>query len=111
RTNLSAISLWTAVTNVPVRVGNQYFVTNAISGAGKFYRLFSSPPLLSAMLSGNKVVVSWSATAPPSGVLKSATNLDASTWTPVTNSPVQIGSRYYVTNLTTASRAFYRLFF
>ena len=38
-TNLPAGANWTAVTNTPVRVGDQFTVTNSISGTNKFYRL------------------------------------------------------------------------
>lgn len=37
-TNLSLVT-WMAVTTAPVRVGQQFFVTNPISGASRFYRL------------------------------------------------------------------------
>jgi hypothetical protein len=38
-TNSPAGTNWTAVTNTPARVGDQFTVTNSISGTNKFYRL------------------------------------------------------------------------
>ncbi len=38
-TNSPAGTNWTSVTNTPVRVADQFIVTNSISGTNKFYRL------------------------------------------------------------------------
>src|SRR5213594_3039650 len=45
--NFSASSQWTGLTNVPVRVGNQWYVTNTISGTSSVYRLVKTLPTLS----------------------------------------------------------------
>src|SRR5262249_37658188 len=38
--DLFITTVWTTVTNLPVVVGNQFFVTNAVVPPGNFYRLF-----------------------------------------------------------------------
>ena len=112
KADLSPGSVWTDVTNTPARVGNQWMVTNSISAAAKFYRLSQRLPVLSAtMPSSNRVVVSWPVTA-AGGVLKTTTNLQSSSvWIVVSNPPpVIVGDRYYVTNLNSGARRFYRLY-
>jgi hypothetical protein len=42
-TSLTGTNSWASVTNVPVIADSQYTVTNAISGASRFYRLKSAP--------------------------------------------------------------------
>jgi hypothetical protein len=39
KTSLTSASAWSAVTNVPIIIGDQFYVTNAIVGPIKFYRL------------------------------------------------------------------------
>jgi hypothetical protein len=39
KASLNSTSEWTTVTNVPVIIGDQFYVTNAIVGPSKFYRL------------------------------------------------------------------------
>ena len=110
--SLAAESIWTDVTNTPVRVGNQWFVTNSLSGPARFYRLHQSLVSLSASLVGSNVmVVSWPINA-AGGVLKSTTNLgDNTVWIVVSNpSPVIVGERYYVTNPVSTVNRYYRLY-
>jgi hypothetical protein len=109
--SLATEALWTDVTNNPVRVGNQWYVTNSVSGTVRFYRLHQSLISLSATkVSPNAIVISWPAIA-GGGTLKSATNLSGSTvWIVVSNPPVVVGNRYYVTNPVSTVNRFYRLF-
>jgi uncharacterized repeat protein (TIGR01451 family) len=112
KTNFSASSQWIGLTNVPVRVGNQWFVTNTISATSSVYRLVKTLPTLSAIPAGSKVVITWPATAPPVGTLKTAPSLSAPiTWSTVGGSPVLVGSNWYLTNTIAANNAFYRLFY
>jgi hypothetical protein len=67
------------------------------------------PPALQVTAGPGAVTLSWSA-APVGYTLYSAFNLAAPTvWSPVTNSPVQVGAYYQVTLPETGTRAFYRL--
>jgi hypothetical protein len=102
---------WSAVTNVPVVIGNQFFVTNAATADTAFYRLFlpPPPPTLSAAPVGGNVVVSWPANAIGFTLQAKPTLAPASVWGPVTNTPVSIGNRFYVTNPTAGLSRFYRL--
>jgi len=102
---------WTAVTNVPVIIGNQYFVTNAVTGNSTFYRLWMPPPppTLSAAAVGGNLVVSWPANA-TGFILQAKQTLEAaSVWAPVIITPVTIGNRSYVTNPLSGFSGFYRL--
>jgi uncharacterized repeat protein (TIGR01451 family) len=109
RSNLSSSSVWATVTNIPVSIGGRYYVTNSISDGQRFYRLFRPPPMLSAFVSGNNLVVTWPVTV-PGGTLKTTINLNSGPWTTVPNTPASVGGRYYVTNSINGARAFYRLF-
>jgi uncharacterized repeat protein (TIGR01451 family) len=107
---ISASPAWFDATNVPVVVGKQFMVTNAVR-TGNFYRLVQTPTSLSAMfIAPNRVVVSWPTLA-PGGILKRANSLLPNTsWTPVAITPVIIGNRYYVTN-PVSGNAFFRLYY
>jgi uncharacterized repeat protein (TIGR01451 family) len=112
KTSLASASAWSMVTDVPVVVGGTCYVTNALTGPSKFYRLSNQPlpPSLTVMLVPiNNIVLLWPTTA--SGfTLQSTTNLQGTTlWTSVTNTPVVVGSNYAVTNTTSGNRRFYRL--
>jgi hypothetical protein len=39
KTNLASTSAWSTVTNIPVMIGDQFYVTNAIVGPSQYYRL------------------------------------------------------------------------
>ncbi len=110
RTTFSNASLWGAVTNVPRRVGAQYFVTNGTFAGTSFYRLIQSNALfLNVMLAGSNIILSWSTNA-VGYTLQSTTNFsDASSWRAVTNMPNPVAGQFYVTNDTAAGRSFYRL--
>jgi len=110
RPDFSPLSVWMAVTNPAVIVGNLYMVTNNVDGTANYYRLVRIPPALSAMRVGNKVVVHWPAYGPVP-TLKSASNLTSPIlWNTVGVTPVLVTGRYYVTN-SIVDRAFYRLFY
>jgi uncharacterized repeat protein (TIGR01451 family) len=110
--NLATNGLWTAVTNMPKSVGNQYVVTNSASLTNRFYRLNHSVALLGLSRVGTNVVISWSALAPPSGTLRSATDLTPPVnWSLVPNTPAVAGTQFVVTNSYSGTRRFYRLFF
>jgi uncharacterized repeat protein (TIGR01451 family) len=109
--NLFTTTIWTAVTNVPVVVGNQFFVTNAAVPPGNFYRLSKLPSVTLAITkSGTKVVIYWPASL--GGALKTATVLSTNTssWSPVTTVPVLQNGFYYVTNSLPGNTRFFRLF-
>jgi len=110
--DLSPGAQWTDMTNTPVRVGNQWTVTDSVLGDGRFYRLHRSLANLSAtFVSPNKIVVSWPVTA-PGAVLKTSTNSGSSgVWVVISNPPpVVVGDRYYVTNPVSGPNHFYRLY-
>ena len=97
---------------LPIRIGNQYFVTNGITGAGNYYRLVKTFVTLSAVRVGPSIVVSWPATSPLPGTLKATANLAAPiVWNPVGIDPTFDGTNYYVTNLFVDGAQFYRLFY
>jgi hypothetical protein len=74
-----------------------------------YTRVVTPSPSLSLTRSGTNAVISWPA-AFVGFTLQSATNLGPqASWTKVTNLPVTLGSRYNVTNLSTASASYYRL--
>ena len=101
---------WTTIQTNPPVLGNQFVVTNTVSGTNNFYRLIKQPTSLSAILEGSNVVVSWPASA--GGILKSSTNVTpTATWSSVLAVPVVVGNRMYVTNRATGVRGFYRLFY
>ncbi len=110
-TNLVTAGAWAAVTNVPVVVGDQFMVTNGMNLPTLNYRLSKSlaQPSLTATPAGTNIVISWPTTA--SGfTLQSTGVLSATpTWKVVTNNPVTVGNRYYVTNGLSGSSSFYRL--
>jgi hypothetical protein len=100
------------MTDVPTQIGDQYYVTNAVSGAGKSYRLVKTRPTLSAVRVGSTIVVSWPASAAPAGTLKRTGSLAAPiVWTTVSASQVLSGSSYYVTNQLAGGNVFYGLFY
>jgi uncharacterized repeat protein (TIGR01451 family) len=112
KTSFASASAWSPVTSVPVVVGGTCYVTNAITGPSKFYRLSNQvlPPTLTVMLvPANNIVLLWPTTS--SGfTLQSTTNLPGtSLWTTVTNAPIVVGSNYAVTNTISGNRRFYRL--
>jgi uncharacterized repeat protein (TIGR01451 family) len=112
KTNFSASSQWSGVTNVPVQLGNQWTVTITINRASSVYRLVKILPTLTAIPAGSIVIVTWTATAPPSGTLKAARSLTAPvSWSTVGGTPVLVGSNWYLTNTVAANNAFYRLFY
>jgi uncharacterized repeat protein (TIGR01451 family) len=110
-TAIAVPSAWTAVTNVPVIIGNQYFVTNTATGDSKFYRLAipQPPPTLSAAAVDGNVVVSWPANATGFILQAKPTLATASAWSPITNTPVTVGNRSYVTNPSSGISGFYQL--
>ena len=107
---LSATPAWVDVTNVPVVVGKQFMVTNAIRN-GNFYRLVQTSTSLSALLiPPDRIVVSWPTLA-PGGILKRTTSLRSNAvWSPVGITPTVVGNRYYVTNPVSGT-AFFRLYY
>jgi hypothetical protein len=83
-------------------------ISNADDGADVGAFEASKTDLGLGMISNN-VVLSWPAWSGDS-TLQSTTNLDgASNWTSVTNEPVVVGDRFYVTNAITGPQRFYRL--
>jgi len=110
--NLSAGASWTAVTNVPVQIGSQFFVTNTIGTTSSFYRLVRTLPVLTVLQSDTKLVLSWPATASPSGTLKRTSDLISPiAWNTVTSSRVLIGNSSFVTNPLPTGPALYQLFY
>jgi len=112
KTVLAATGAWSSVTNVPVIVSGTCYVTNAITGSSKFYRLSNQalPPTLTVMLvPPNNIVLLWPTTA--SGfTIQSTTNLPGTAlWATVTNTPVVVGGNYIVTNTISGNSRFYRL--
>jgi uncharacterized repeat protein (TIGR01451 family) len=113
-TDLSASGVWTTNGLVPRVAGNpgQWTVTNTIAGPTRFYRLNNSPLSMNLQLQGTNLILSWTAVAPPAGVLKTATNLvPPIQWKVVTNQAVLAGTTYYLTNPVRGSTAFFRLFY
>jgi hypothetical protein len=109
--NLLPNTPWNIVTNVPAVVGDQFMVTNAATGPGRYYRLALSvgAPVLTGTRANRNLVLSWP-TAAIGYTLQATTNLSPPrTWTPVTNTPVVAGDRYWVTNSMTGTSRFYRL--
>jgi hypothetical protein len=69
---------------------------------------FAPPTLAIAVTTNGTTLLSWPSTA--SGlVLESAVNLDADSWSPVTNSPTLFGGRFAVTAPFTDQSRFFRL--
>jgi uncharacterized repeat protein (TIGR01451 family) len=101
---------WMAVTKVPILVGNQFFVTNAVVPPGNFYRLSKGPSVTLAITrSGPQIVIYWPASQ--GGTLKTATVLSPNTtWSPVTTTPVLQNGFYFVTNSLPGNTRFFRLF-
>ena len=72
--------------------------------------LSTLPPKLLANHAGNQIVISWNTNNAAGLSLQSTTNLmPSAVWTPVTNTPVPIGSRLVVTNQIVGARQFFRL--
>jgi len=97
--SLNPPAVWTPVTNAPVIINERYFVTNAIDSSlpAKFYELLPPPLVLSYMVVGTHVVLSWP-TNSSNLVLQYTTNLSAPiAWSLVTNVPVIINGQYVVT--------------
>ena len=67
----------------------------------------SVPPVLSIQVTGATVRVSWPA-SDAGFVLQQSSSLDGSNWTPVSETPILVASRYEVV-LPTASQMFFRL--
>ena len=111
KSSLAADGAWIFVANVPVIVGDRYYVTNAISGPATYYRLSNQmpQPSLGAILAGPTIILSWPTNAIGFS-LQSTTNLSAtSLWSVVSNAPVVVGENYFVTNSIGGDRRFYRL--
>jgi uncharacterized repeat protein (TIGR01451 family) len=110
KTSLSTNTQWTSVANIPVTIGRDSVVTNTlIASANRFYRLVKAPQLLSVTRVGNFVVFSWPAVS-STAVLKKTTDLSATpVWT-TAGAATLIGNQYYVTNVISGVRSFYRLY-
>jgi hypothetical protein len=80
-------------------------------GLENFVSIGPDPTALSIQRNNNSVVVGWYSGLTNSQ-LEAATSLSASAlWSPVTNVPVIVGERAFVTNSATATSRFYRLRF
>ena len=110
KADLSTNTPWANVTNVPVIVGKEFYVTNSLVSPGKFYRLSKSASVsLMIIKTGPNVVIFWPASF--GGTLKTTTNLSNNTaWTLVTNLPALQNGQYFVTNVRSGSSRFFRLF-
>jgi hypothetical protein len=72
--------------------------------------LAAQPPILLANRSGNKLVIRWDTNNAAGLFLQSSTNMAlSSAWTPVTDTPVPVGSQLVVTNPIVGARKFFRL--
>ena len=114
RAGLSTNSAWAAVTNVPVRVGDQFMVTNSAAGSSRFYRLSSlnlaSVPTLRIMRTVNTVQLSWPNSYPGFGLISTTNLVEGSEWTVVTNDAIDVGGYFMVTDPDADElRKFYRL--
>jgi len=108
RASLSASDGWVAVTNAPVVIGDRYWVTNALSGKSKFYRLVRPPPLSISRANG-ALVLSWPAEA-TGFVLESADRMTSSAvWEAVFETPMVVGQQKMVTISGVSGNKFYRL--
>jgi len=108
RASLSASDGWVAVTNAPVVIGDRYWVTNALSGKSKFYRLVRPPPLSISRANG-ALVLSWPAEA-TGFVLESADRMNYSAvWEAVFETPMVVGQQKMVTISGVSGNKFYRL--
>ena len=111
---LTNSAVWATVTNTPVIIGTDYYVTNAASGTSRHYRLnkpgaLATGPVLNLQRSGGNMVLFWTNTA-IGYTLQRATNLLGSIiWTAVTNSPVNAGGQFFVTNALSPGSSYYRL--
>ncbi|HUR46749.1 MAG TPA: tandem-95 repeat protein, partial [Candidatus Saccharimonadales bacterium] len=96
------------VTN-PQIVGNEYVVTNAVSGA-QYFRLAKGPntglPRLRVFtVAGNKVAVAWS-TNNSGFVLQSRSTLGTGSWADWVTNPQIVGNEYVVTNTISGAQYF-----
>jgi hypothetical protein len=69
------------------------------------------PPALATTVTNDRVIVSWPATTEgyTNSVLEAATDASLGTWVPATNTIGTADGQNYITNSTTADKAFYRL--
>jgi hypothetical protein len=108
RASLTAADSWVAVTNKPVGIGDRYWVTNALIGNSKFYRLVKPPPLSIRQANG-ALVITWPAEA-AGFTLESADSMSSeANWKPVYETAVVAGQQKFVTIYGVSGNKFYRL--
>jgi hypothetical protein len=105
---MGASSAWSAVADVPVVIGDRYYVTNMIAGSQRFYRLVQGAGLTIARSNAN-VIIAWP--FPSTGyVLESRDAFSASaSWTTVGATPIRVGEQNTVTLNAAGASQFYRL--
>ncbi len=104
---------WTLVPEVPVLAGGFYYVTNAMSGTQRYYRLAkveaASEARLTIRKSDNSIIVAWPIAA-TDFVLESRTGWSTpASWAPVAIEPVQVGGENRVTIIEPSGEEFFRL--
>jgi uncharacterized repeat protein (TIGR03803 family) len=77
-------------------------------GDGNIFRIVMPGPQLSSFRMGQNLVLSWR-TNYTGFKLQSSSDLGASNWTDCTNSPVAIGTQFFVTNSMSGNAQFFRL--
>jgi len=117
-TNLSPPVVWRPFLSTPAIVNGQYIATSLTSGPQMFFRLatkisalISSPsqPKLALIIAGEKLVLSWPASA-VGFILQSTTNLSPPVnWSTVPATPVSVGGQDVVTNSISGPQMFFRL--
>jgi hypothetical protein len=110
KSGLAPTTQWSSVTNIPVLADDRYWVTNAPTGAARFYQLAknggASPLAISA--SGSNITLSWPVT-PSEYVLQSSATLIPPDWRSVTTQPNNNGNQQSLTLPKTGSTQFFRL--
>jgi uncharacterized repeat protein (TIGR03803 family) len=89
---------------------NTLYGTASAGGSSDYGTIFSilAPPQLAIILSGTKVVLTWTNPA-PGYVLQSTTNLSPASWGTNLPAPVVINGQNTVTNSISGTQQFYRL--
>ena len=108
RASLSASDSWVAVTNKPVGIGDRYWVTNALIGNSKFYRLVTPPPLSIRQGTG-ALVITWPAAATGFTLESADSMVSRANWKAVYEPAVVAGQQKMVTIYGVSGNKFYRL--
>jgi PKD repeat protein len=117
-TNLSPPVVWRPFLSAPAMINGQYIATSLMSGPQMFFRLttgisalITSPsgPKLTLLLAGEKLILTWPASA-LGFILQSTTNLSPPIiWNTVPSTPASINGQNVVTNVISGSQMFFRL--